>query len=186
VRAQERAQEKVGEAAAIGLAGPERESGRSVQDAMLRPCSLPFGEETTLEGVAKYLRGVLRAPVVLDPAALGRQKLTPDTKVRLQLDGVRLKTGLKLLLEQVGLTHTVVPEDNLLILTDMKGAEDPSERVLSELRELHRDLHELQDRFDELVQTLSAEEPEGEVRKPTMIEEAPDAKDKPSKRTRPG
>ncbi len=34
--------------------------------------------------------------------------------VQLELDGVRLKTGLKLLLDQVGLTHQVIAEDKLV------------------------------------------------------------------------
>ena len=72
--------------------------------------------------------------VVLDRAALIRQEVQPEDTVELELDGVRLKTGLKLLLDQVGLTYHVVTEDNLLVITDREGSEDPLDRVWSEVR----------------------------------------------------
>ena len=59
--------------------------------------------------------------MVLDLAALDRKSAKPDDTVQLELDGVRLKTGLKLLLDQVGLTFRVVAEDNLMIITDQEG-----------------------------------------------------------------
>jgi hypothetical protein len=167
----------------------------SVQDALLRPFTFPFAEDTTLEAVAAHFRKALHAPVVLDLAALGRQELTPESTVRLHLQGVRLKTGLKLLLDQVGLTYRVVPEDNLLILTDTSGAEDPMERVLDELKSLHRDVHDLKDAVEEVYQSLAPDEdePAPAMRKPTIIEEipadpkaAPKPEPKPEPRVRPG
>jgi hypothetical protein len=130
----------------------------SIQDALLRPMDLPFAEETPLEGVAAFLRRALGARVVLDRAALDRQGIGPDETVRLELEGVRLKTGLKLLLDQVGLTYRVVPEDNLLILTDAEGSDDPMERVLSQLKSLHNDVHELQNSVDDLLDLAYGDE----------------------------
>ena len=128
-----------------------------------------------MEEVCKHLRETLKAAVVLDLAALDRQKVEPGDSVQLELDGVRLKTGLKLLLDQVGLTYRIVAEDNLMIITDREGSEDPGERVWSELRALHRDLHELQASVDELREYLGDEGDEGpRVRKPTIIEEMPE------------
>src|SRR5262249_51683347 len=83
--------------------------------------------------------------------ALDRLELTHEATVQLELRSVRLKTGLKLLLDQLGLTYRVIPEDNLLVLTDTEGSEEPLDRVLSELKALHRDLHALQDAMDELL-----------------------------------
>ncbi len=128
-----------------------------------------------MEEVCKHLKASLKAAVVLDLAALDRQKVEPDDSVQLELDGVRLKTGLKLLLDQVGLTYRVVAEDNLMIITDREGSEDLAERVLAELRALHRDLHELQDAVDELRESMGDEGEEGlRVHKPTIIEEMPE------------
>jgi hypothetical protein len=159
------------------LAPTSRESGgaATLQDALLRPYRFPFSRPTPLEEVCKHLKQTLRAAVVLDLAALDRQKVEPGDSVQLDLEGVRLKTGLKLLLDQVGLTYRIVAEDNLMIITDREGTEDPSERIWSELRALHRDLHELQDTVDELRDYLGDEGGEGpRVRKPTIIQEMPE------------
>jgi hypothetical protein len=151
-------------------------AGSSLQDAVLRPYRFPFARPTSLEQVCEQLRQTLRAPVVLDRAALDRQQVEPDDTVQLELDGVRLKTGLKLLLDQVGLTYQIVAEDNLLIITDRSGAEDPVDKILSELSALHRDVHDLQDAVDELRDIVGLEKGgDGpRVRKPTIIEEMPE------------
>jgi hypothetical protein len=127
-----------------------RSAATSVQDALLKPFDLPFGEETTLEEVRQHLGKALGGQVVLDRSALDRLELTPEDTVQLDLKGVRLKVGLKLLLDQVGLSYRVVPEDNLLILTDPEGSDDPGQRVLAELKAMHRELHDLQDAVDDL------------------------------------
>ncbi len=160
----------------------------SVQEAMRRPFSWSFAEETTLQDVVAHLKKRLGAPVILDRAALARKKITPESLVRLELEGVRLKTGLKLLLDQVGLTVRVVPEDNLLILTDAEGADDTNERVLAELKSLHHDIHILQEALSDLRRDLGPEEePNPAVRKPTIIEDLPDGQnerptEKPARR----
>jgi hypothetical protein len=158
--------------------------------ALLARFELPFGEPTSLESVTAHLTKTLRLPVVLDLAALERQGLTPSSTVRLQLTGVRLKTGLQLLLDQVGLTYRVFPEDNLLLLTDNTGADDPARRALSELEGLHKDVHDLQDRLDELFELVSQPDSEldAEMAPPSLIEAAPDdPKSKPAPaHTRPG
>jgi glycine/D-amino acid oxidase-like deaminating enzyme len=145
----------------------------SVQDALLRPWRFPFKEPITLSDLAARLGRELNAPVVLDLSALDRLDLKPEGTVRLELDTVRLKTGLKLLLDQVGMTFRVIPEDNLLILTDREGAEDPLERLAAEVRELHRDVHDVQDALDEVRDLLGSGDG-ARVRKPTIIEELPD------------
>jgi hypothetical protein len=172
----------------------------NIADAMFRPIRLPFGKETSLEEVVVYLRAELKANIVLDLAALARHELKPSSKVRLDLEDVRLKTGLKLLLDQVGLTTKIVPEDNLLVITDKLESDETIVRVLDEIKALHRDLHGLQDDVRDIRAMLEtpaeAEEPVGKIRNPTIIEEMP-AEGPPSKpdvktkkdattRTRPG
>lgn len=182
------------DAAAGAQTAPARDpAALSVQDALLRPATIPFRVETTLEAVAETLRQMLKAPVVLDRAALGRQGLTPGSTVQLDLENVRLKTGLELLLDQVGLTYRVVPEDNLLVLTDQQGADDVNRRVLTELQALHREVHDLQDLVNDLYDRIEQPEsaPGPTVREPTIIEEVPKDKaepkpDTPPARTRPG
>ncbi len=158
------------------MAEPSRGPGApSAQDVLLRPFRFSFARPTSLAEVCIRLKESLGVPVVLDVAALDRQDVDPQDTVQLELDGVRLKTGLKLLLDQVGLTVHVVPEDNLLIITDREGSDDPLDRIWSELRTLHRDLHDVQDAVDDLADALDAGPGEGpRMRKPTIIEEKPD------------
>ncbi len=150
-----------------------------LQVALLRPYRFPFARPTPLLEVCAHLKQTLKAEVVLDLAALGRQDVEPADPVQLELEGVRLKTGLKLLLDQVGLTFRVVPEDNLMIITDLEGSDDPSDRIFSELKALHRDLHALQDDLDELRDFVGDAGQGGRVRKPTIVEEMPDVEGEP-------
>lgn len=149
------------------------EAASSVQDALVKPFHLPFGDPTRLDEVCRYLHRTLNAPVVLDLAALARQHVRPEDTVQLELKGVRLKTGLKLLLDQAGLTYRVVAEDNLLILTDDEGADDPLKQVQAEVHELHRDLHNVQDSLDDVRSALGLADEGAKVHKPTIIEEMP-------------
>ncbi len=175
---------------------PKQVQPDSVQDALLKPYAFRFGRPTPLTEVVQRLTQDLGLPVVLDLAALDRLDIKPDDAVKLELQGVRLKTGLKLLLDQVGLTYKVVAEDNLLILTDKQGSEDPIERVMAEIHELHRDIHDIQDALDELRESNGLSGEEGaRVRKPTIIEEMPEiqdakpqegAKSKPPTKPEPG
>jgi hypothetical protein len=153
--------------------GPSASPRPSIQESLVQPFHLPFREPTSLEHVAELLRRELSGPVVLDRAALTRLELQPGDTVQLELDGVRLKTGLQLLLDQVGMTFRVVPEDNLLILTDSFGADDPYERILDEIETLHRELHDLRDAVDDLQESIATGAAEGAMRKPTILEEIP-------------
>jgi hypothetical protein len=150
-------------------------SPATLQEALLRTYRFPFARPTPLSEVCNHLKRTLHAPVVIDLAALERQHVEPDDQVQLELEGVRLKTGLKLLFDQVGLTYRVEPEDNLLIITDQEGSQDPVERIWAELRALHRDLHDVQDSVSELRGLFGDEQQIGpQVRKPTIIEEMPE------------
>ena len=147
----------------------------SVQDAASQALSFPIRPAD----IAHRRQGPVGprpgAAVVLDQAAFDRLEIEPEDTVTLDLDGVRLKTGLRLLLDQVGLTYRVVAEDNLLVLTDKEGSDDPMERVMAELHELHRDVHDVQDAVDELRELIGLVGPEeAQVRKPTIIEEMPE------------
>jgi len=160
----------------IGRSEPSAAAtGITLQDAILRPYRFPFARPTPLDQVCVHLRQTLKAAVVLDLAALDRQQVEPENTVQLELDGVRLKTGLKLLLDQVGLTYHIVAEDNLLIITDREGSAEPADRIWSELSALHRDVHDLQDAVDDLREILGDDKMDGpRVRKPTIIEEMPE------------
>lgn len=131
-------------------AAPAPAPAVSVQDALLRRVDLPFDEPTSLIDVQKYLAENFGLAVVLDRAALARLNVDPEDTVQLNIRGVRLKTGLKLLLDQVEMAYRVEAEDNLLILTDARESHDPSIRALVEIKALHQEIHDLQDAVDDL------------------------------------
>jgi len=133
----------------------------SVQDALARPFDFAFARPTRIDEVATALGKTLGAQVVLDRAAMARLDVRPDDTVQLELKGVRLRTGLRLLLDQLDMTYRVEADDNLLVLTDPTGAGDPFNRVLSEIEALHKDVHSLQDAV-EALKTAMGVEPEGE------------------------
>src|SRR5262249_33907287 len=121
-----------------------------IQDALNKPFTFPFAEETALKDVVEHLAKTLQVRVVLDRAALDRLQIEEDDTVRRKLEGVRLKVGLSLLLDQLEMKYRVEPEDNLLILTDADGSDDPIDKIVTELKAVHRDVHDLQDAVDEI------------------------------------
>lgn len=162
-------------------------------DALLEtPVPMSFREPTPLSRVADHLARSLRLRVVLDPAALARLDLLPEDPVQLDLDGtLRLRTALPLLLDQLGLTYRFDLADRLLILTDASGAGDPRRQALDELRDLHRDVHDLQDLVEDLYDALVPAEAPMPRTSPALGDEPPppdtdDADPRPGRRSRAG
>jgi len=148
----------------------------SLQEALLRPYAFAFNRPTPLGEVASRLTDDLGGAVVLDLAALERLGVSRGDTVELELRGARLKTGLELLLDQLDLTYRLVPEDNLLVITDREGSTDPIEQVWAEIDHLHRDIHDIQDGVEDLRDLLGADFDGGaQLRRPTIIEEMPGA-----------
>lgn len=154
-----------------------------------RTIELPFREPTTLSRIAAHLEKTIGSPVVLDAGAIKRRGLTEDTAVAVALDQARVKTALRLLLSPLELTYRLEREDNLLIITDAEGAEDISNRILETVRELHRDVHDVQDAVGRIEDALAPIEEGPEMRRPTIIEPLPEKKpveDEEKERTRKG
>lgn len=155
---------------------PEAESKVSLQEALLRPYSFAFHKPTPLNEVASRLAEDLGGAVVLDLAALERLGVSRADPVELELQGTRLKTGLRLLLDQLDLTYRLVPEDNLLVITDWEGSADPIDQVWAELDHIHRDIHDIHDGVEDIRELLGVDLDGGaQLRRPTIIEETPGA-----------
>lgn len=75
--------------------------------------SLRFPEETPLDDVLEYIRNTAigpdrrRIPIYVDPPGLTEAEKTLTSSVQIDLEGVPLRTGLTLLLRQLGLTYLV-------------------------------------------------------------------------------
>ena len=61
------------------VAGQGKPAAVTLQDALLRPYHFPFSRPTSLAQVCAQLKETLKAPVVLDLAALDRKMPSPTT-----------------------------------------------------------------------------------------------------------
>jgi hypothetical protein len=94
--------------------------------------SMSFASETPLEDVLKYIKSATAGPknagipIYVDPMGLKEANQTLQSTTTLDLEGVPLKTTLRLLLKQLGLAYCV--KDGLLIISSVNG-------VLQEVKE---------------------------------------------------
>jgi RNA polymerase sigma factor (sigma-70 family) len=94
---------------------------RYVLKKLDEPISMNFVNETPLEDVLKYLKSATSGPndsglpIYLDPAGLQEAEKTTTSTVSLDLEGVPLKTTLRLLLKQLGLAYCV--KDGILMIS---------------------------------------------------------------------
>jgi hypothetical protein len=95
------------------------------------PISMSFANETPLEDVLKYIKSATQGPndqgipIYVDPVGLNEAEKTMTSPVTLDLEEVPLKTTLRLLLKQLGLTYTI--KDGLLTITSESSEDQPTE-----------------------------------------------------------
>ncbi len=89
------------------------------------PLHMSFPSETPFEDVLKYIKQATQGPndsgipVYIDPVGLAQAEKTMTSPIVLDLDGVPLKTTLRLLLKQIGLAYCV--KDRLVIISSPEG-----------------------------------------------------------------
>ena len=111
----------VGEAA-IGPVDANDDRSQKVLAELGKPLLMSFKEETPLEDVLKYIKQSTTGaafpnglPLYVDPIGLSEADKTSNSTVRnVDLEGVPLKTTLRLVLEQLDLTYVV--RDGLLTI----------------------------------------------------------------------
>jgi tetratricopeptide (TPR) repeat protein len=95
------------------------------------PIAMNFANETPLEDVLKYIKSATQGPndsgipIYVDPVGLQEAEKTLTSPITLDLEGVPLKTTLRLLLKQLTLTYTV--KDGLLTITSESSNDQPTE-----------------------------------------------------------
>jgi hypothetical protein len=119
-------------AGAIPGSGPPREAegyqpggvdarSRAIIAKLDAPVSMPFENETPLEDVVKYVRQATTSPndngipIYVDPIGLAEGDQTLLSPITIALEGVPLRTSLRLALRQLGLAYAV--EDGVLIIS---------------------------------------------------------------------
>jgi len=96
--------------------------------------SMNFGNDTPLDDVVKYIQQSTQdeaaglptgIPIYVDPQGLQDADKTLASTVSIALEGIPLKTTLRLLLKQLNLTYTV--KDGLLTITSSSSEDQPTE-----------------------------------------------------------
>jgi hypothetical protein len=104
---------------------------KSILAKLDEPISMSFANETPLEDVLKYIKSATQGPndtgipIYVDPVGLNEAEKTMTSPITLDLEGVPLKTTLRLMLKQLGLTYTV--KDGLLTITSESSEDQPTE-----------------------------------------------------------
>jgi hypothetical protein len=97
-----------------------------------QPYAMPFPEETPLADLLKYVTQAtttataLGIPIVVDAIGLDEVGATLQSTVSIDLEGVPLKTTLRLVLHPLGLTYTI--KDGLLVISSPEVIQKISSR----------------------------------------------------------
>jgi hypothetical protein len=131
----------------VGIAGLAREvtahdkspARKRILAKLDEPVAMNFANETPLEDVLKYIQAASRGkndpgiPVYVDPVGLQEAEKTMNSRIQMNLEGVPLKTTLRLLLKQLGLAYCV--KDGMLIISSVPGINQELMESQSEYQE---------------------------------------------------
>ena len=104
---------------------------KQILEKLDQPIAMSFPNETPLEDVLKYIKQATQGPndsgipIYVDPLGLQEADKTLTSPVSIDLEGVPLKTTLRLLLKQLGLTYTV--KDGFLMITSQESEDQQTE-----------------------------------------------------------
>ena len=93
---------------------------KAINDLLEKPIPLKFPTETPLEDVLKYLKEQLKGkggksvPIYVDPRGLEEAEKTMTSPITIDIEGVPLRTTLRLALAQIHLVYRV--EDGVLMI----------------------------------------------------------------------
>jgi hypothetical protein len=103
----------------------------AVLAALERPVPMGFANETPLEEVVSYIKQATKSPtfpglsIILDDYGFREAEKTPGSPVSMELEGVPLKTTLRLMLRQLGLTF-LVKNDQVIISAENRNVQRAS------------------------------------------------------------
>lgn len=107
-------------------ANDDSPKNKAILTKLDEPISMSFANETPLEDVLKYIKSAttksdkdLGIPIYVDPAGLEEAGVTMTSAVCLDLEGVPLKTTLRLALKQIKLAFCV--KEGVLMISSVDG-----------------------------------------------------------------
>jgi hypothetical protein len=104
---------------------------RQILEKLDEPISMSFANETPLDDVLKYIKQATTTPtfagipIYVDPLGLQEAERSLNSTVQIDLEGVPLKTTLRLILKQLGLTYTV--KDGYMMITSEESEDKQTE-----------------------------------------------------------
>jgi tetratricopeptide (TPR) repeat protein len=110
------------------------EKTKAILSKLNERISMPFQADTPLEDVKRYIEQSTQdeaaglptgIPIYVDPQGLQDADKTMASTVTINLEGIPLKTTLRLILKQLGMTYTV--KDGLLTITSSSSEDQPTE-----------------------------------------------------------
>ncbi len=116
--------------------GEENSPNEAVHKWLQTPISMKFAQGISLEDVlsniknAKTLANASSIPIYVDPEGLQKAQVTLQSPVSIDLEGVPLKTSLRLILKQLDLAYCV--RGGVLIISSVPGIADELNEELSE------------------------------------------------------
>lgn len=123
--------------AALILEADKSPKTKELLQKLEEPITLDFGNETPLQDVLKYIESVTKGkgsigiPIYVDPQGLVETEKTLGSPVTIKLEGIPLKTTLRLVLKQLGLAYCV--HDGFLMISSPNGIREELEEVRAAL-----------------------------------------------------
>jgi RNA polymerase sigma factor (sigma-70 family) len=111
---------------------------KAVLKKLDEPIAMSFAADTPLEDMLKYIKIATTdatyagIPIYVDPKGLKEADATLTSTVTLDLEGVPLKTTLRLMLKQLGLAYCV--RDGVLLISSVEGINEELREAESELQ----------------------------------------------------
>ena len=116
----------IAQLAAALAASEQKPENEALLKALDEPLTMSFPKPTPLAGMLKYIKdftskpGATRLPIYVDPKGLEDADVTLESKFVIDLEGVPLKTSLRLALKQLGLAFCV--RDGVIIISSLRAS----------------------------------------------------------------
>src|SRR5262249_31468700 len=104
---------------------------KQILEKLDEPIPMSFANETPLDDVLKYIKQATTTPtfsgipIYVDPIGLQEAERSLNSTIQIDLEGVPLKTTLRLMLKQLGLAYTV--KDGFMIITSEDSEDQQTE-----------------------------------------------------------
>jgi RNA polymerase sigma factor (sigma-70 family) len=124
-------------AAALAANGTNTKD-QAVLKKLEQPLAISFSRPTPLKELLNQIRSSLAessgatVPIYVDPKGLEQAGVTLSTPVTMELEGIPLKTAMRLMLKQLGLAYCV--RDGVLIISSLQGIREELAEAAGELR----------------------------------------------------